>query len=657
MGFEDDVFISYAHVDNETLAAGQDGWVSLLHDRLNKRLQQLRREEVKNWRESKLQGYGEFTEALLTKLQRSALFICVLSPAYIKSKWRLNELREFHQRRVTRGDKVGVFKVVKKPVPFDEQPEELQGLLGYDFYESDSATGDIHEFSPELSAKHDNRYWSKLEDLAQDILRFLADMKSWESQAALRLDAGKNIYLAETTSDRAVDRDKVKRELEAFGCIVTPDAELPRTTADEVEAHVRAYLLTAEMSVHLIGERYGLIPEMAAGRSIVRIQHDLAQARGADPDFRRVIWIPNNLKNVEPAQQVFIKYLQEDHEAARGAELVQGNLEELKTAVHNLLKPKPKPKALPSNGYSGKALARVYLICDEPDYEDTEILRDYLYEQRLELLEPIARIKLQDFQEHKELLLLADAVMVYYGKVSDVWTRQQLRELQKLPGYGRDRPLFAKAFYLSAPSTPDKDEFFTYEARVIHGYDGFDPRLLEDFINDIKLGMSNYAGQQTAMITRDEKVRLFYSYSHRDEKLRDELETHLTLLQRQGLIDAWHDRKIGAGDEWKGAIDENLERADVILLLISADFIASDYAFDIEMKRALARHEEQKARVIPVIVRDVNWRNAQFARLQALPKDGKAVTLWENRDTAWRNVSEGIEHVVMEVRRRRGLSR
>src|SRR5262249_33198606 len=211
------------------------------------------------------------------------------------------------------------------------------------------------------------------------------------SQTANPLTAGKNIYLAETTFDRAIDRDKVKRELEAFGCIVTPDAELPRTTADEVEARARAYLQSAEMSVHLIGERYGLIPEMADGRSIVRIQHDLARACGADPAFRRVIWIPNNLKNVEPAQQLFIKYLQEDHDAVRGAELVQGNLEELKTTIHNLLKPKPKPKALPSNGYSGKAPARVYLVYDEPDYPDTAILRDYLRKQRLELLLPIAK--------------------------------------------------------------------------------------------------------------------------------------------------------------------------------------------------------------------------------------------------------------------------
>jgi len=149
---------------------------------------------------------------------------------------------------------------------------------------------------------------------------------------------------------------------------------------------------------------------------------------------------------------------------------------------------------------------------------------------------------------------------------------------------------------------------------------------------------------------RTPALQLFYSYAHKDERQRDELETHLKLLQRQGLIDQWHDRRISAGDEWKGEIDANLERADIILLLVSNHFLASDYCYDVELKRALERHAAGKARVIPVIIRDVNWRNAPFAPLQALPKDGKAVNLWPKKDTAWRNVAEGIERVIQELR-------
>ena len=128
--------------------------------------------------------------------------------------------------------------------------------------------------------------------------------------------------------------------------------------------------------------------------------------------------------------------------------------------------------------------------------------------------------------------------------------------------------------------------------------------------------------------------------------------THLKLLHRQGFIEPWHDRLIGAGTEWKGQIDDNLERADIILLLVSADFIASDYCYDIEMKRALKRHHAKEARVIPVIVRDVSWTKAPFGKLQALPKDGKAVKLWPDKDQAWRDVADGIEKAVHELRKK-----
>ncbi len=153
---------------------------------------------------------------------------------------------------------------------------------------------------------------------------------------------------------------------------------------------------------------------------------------------------------------------------------------------------------------------------------------------------------------------------------------------------------------------------------------------------------------------RRQATRLFYSYSHKDEFLRNELDTHLKLLQRQRLIETWHDRRINPGDEFDKEIDENLERADIILLLVSSDFIASDYCYDIEMKRALERHQKGEARVIPIILRDVNWKIAPFAQLQALPKDGLPVTKWPDKDSAWRNVSEGIERVVEEMRKNVG---
>ncbi len=146
-----------------------------------------------------------------------------------------------------------------------------------------------------------------------------------------------------------------------------------------------------------------------------------------------------------------------------------------------------------------------------------------------------------------------------------------------------------------------------------------------------------------------EPVKLFFSYSHKDEDLREELVKHLAILRRQGVIEAWHDRKIGAGREWAAEIDANLNNARIILLLISSDFLASDYCYDKEMLRAMERHEAGEAVVIPVILRQCDWQGGQFDKLQGLPKDCKPGTSWTNRDEAFTDIARGIRKAVAEL--------
>ena len=143
-------------------------------------------------------------------------------------------------------------------------------------------------------------------------------------------------------------------------------------------------------------------------------------------------------------------------------------------------------------------------------------------------------------------------------------------------------------------------------------------------------------------------IEVFYSYSHVDEELRIQLENHLTILRRKEVITDWHDRKIDAGREWEGEIDAHLNTAHIILLLISSDFIASDYCYNVEMMRAMERHNAGEARVIPVILRSVDWQGAPFGTLQALPQDAVPVTRWEDQDEAFTNITEGIRKVVEE---------
>jgi len=145
-------------------------------------------------------------------------------------------------------------------------------------------------------------------------------------------------------------------------------------------------------------------------------------------------------------------------------------------------------------------------------------------------------------------------------------------------------------------------------------------------------------------------VEVFYSYAQTDEPLCKELEKHLSLLRQQGIITEWHHRKIVAGTEWQHAIDTHLMTASVVLLLISADYLASDYCYGTEMQRALARHATGDACVIPVLLRPVDWQGAPFAHLQCSPRNHQPITSWSNRDEAFREVARAIREAIDHLR-------
>jgi len=137
-------------------------------------------------------------------------------------------------------------------------------------------------------------------------------------------------------------------------------------------------------------------------------------------------------------------------------------------------------------------------------------------------------------------------------------------------------------------------------------------------------------------------AKVFISYAHEDELLKDELLKHLLVLQREGLIEPYDDSMIVAGNEWDREIRDELDQADVILLLISSDFLASEYCWAIEMTRALEMHDRKSACVIPIVLRPAPWQNMPFAHLQALPRRAKPVVEWSSPDAAFVDVVDGI---------------
>ena len=216
-GYENDIFISYTHVDNEPVFKGEDGWITNFHRSLEVRLHQLLGEEVGIWRDPKLKGHDYLSDTIETQFPATVLLVCVLSPRYIKSESCMREIDAFVLAAESTGglkidNKSRLFKVVKTPVDRDKQPTELQGLIGYDFYEIEQETGKPREFRQDIGANKDLRYTAKFEDLALEIYQFLEQIKQPRVTDAPPDSAKKkSIYLAETTSDLNLQRDRIKR--------------------------------------------------------------------------------------------------------------------------------------------------------------------------------------------------------------------------------------------------------------------------------------------------------------------------------------------------------------------------------------------------------------------------------------------------------------
>lgn len=146
-----------------------------------------------------------------------------------------------------------------------------------------------------------------------------------------------------------------------------------------------------------------------------------------------------------------------------------------------------------------------------------------------------------------------------------------------------------------------------------------------------------------------EPLKLFYCYAHEDKTLRDELDTHLSGMKRQNLIKVWYDREILAGTDWEQEINTHLSTAHIILLLVSARFLASDYCYGIEMQKALQRDKAGTARVVPILLRPVDWEDAPFSHLQILPTGAKPVTRWTDHNDAFEDIARGLRKVVKQL--------
>ena len=446
--FETDVFISYTHTDNQPFGEDQERWIARLHSRLETRVEQFLGSKVSIFRDEKLQGNDAFAEVLLEQLEKVAALVCIVSPRYFQSEWCSRELTGFFQAAeqsggLQVGKKARLFKVVKTPPRPEQYPDELQRLLGYSFFHEPRA-GRIREFHLDPNPEKRREYWVTLDDLAQDVAHLLEEMRGRRPQPspATSVRNGPAVYLAETTSDLSLARENIRRDLEQRGYDVLPDEPLSVHGGDLV-ASVRDNLAKSKLSVHLIGSRYGAIPE-GEQRSIVQLQLEVAaQMNGR---LQRLLWIPENLEPAEERQEAFLADLQSAVTVGVGTELLRTPLETLKTYMVDKLTAPPKTSASETGVQEP---ASIYLICDQRDFEAVQPLADCLQGRGFAVTLPLREGNEAEIHEdHRESLVVCDSVIIYYGSAKEYWLRTKLRDLRKVPGWGRPKPIEVKAVYL-----------------------------------------------------------------------------------------------------------------------------------------------------------------------------------------------------------------
>jgi hypothetical protein len=498
MNFEQNLFISYAHIDDQPLTPGEKGWITRFHATLKAILSMRMGREAKIWRDDKLQGNDVFSNEIVARFKQSAVLVSIVTSRYLNSEWCTREASEFCQSAqqtggLVVGNKSRVFKVIKTPVDTQESeslPAAMKDLLGYEFF---TVKGGVPlEFDPAYGQEYAQLYNQNVAKLAWEVAQLL---KTLQAEGSASKSDDRNVlsepqapskpavYLAECSYDRKQARELVEGELRRLGYPVLPDKRLP--VEDEVEyvAAVESLLARCPLSIHLVGESYGAVPDGPTGKSVGIHQNELAVARCRSGGLKRLIWLPQGTSSEHALQQSFIAALHQDAQAQFGADLIAGDIEELRAAVHATLRkieqPEPKQPERDVTGAqpaAGESTKQIYLIIyDEKDRKASVPVRKWCKQRGFEVALPAFEgdaSQVRKINEHH--LASCDAVVLFYGAGDEAWKRTIDNELKKMVAYRGGKPLPAMYTYLAEPRTSDKEDLIDMEEPgLIDGLGGF----------------------------------------------------------------------------------------------------------------------------------------------------------------------------------------
>lgn len=519
--FEADVFVSYAHRDDDRIGREPQGWVSQFHADLAAQIRVYLGADAFVWRDNDVHNNDDFQKKIVHRLARTAMFMPVVSASFLNSEWCMREAKEFAAAAEKNfgmyldGEKKRIFKVERIPTDRNILPEELQGTTTYKFFVDGK-----RPLRPYISDLDGLAYYAQLVDLAIDVadtIRRLAAVAGAGGSPAIEAGLTKEhaagatdkriVYLAEATYALDDVSAELRRDMKDRGYVVLPEGDLPRRARDYREC-VSQLLTRCDVAVHLVGSEYGFVPEGEEKKSNVWIQHELALSHARKGNLKQIVWLS---RNGEPGvrQKAFVNYLRADREATAQSETLEGGIEELKTEIYDTFDRLERMRAAAANAVKsaagtkpeGFAVAptgdepcvdadtplRVYILCERADRQTPEFVafRRYLISQGLETLLPtVGDSDGETLALHREKLAECDAALIYFGCGAPRWFEVKLNDFRKLLR-NRTPPVRAKGVYIAGPSTLEKEEVETNEAIVLHSQDGFSPETMRPFLTKL----------------------------------------------------------------------------------------------------------------------------------------------------------------------------
>ena len=499
MDVNKEILLCYAEADDVPVESGLKGWITNFHKFLSTLLSQISRDvpTIKLVTESNFSGVD---------FESSGAVLAVTTPNLAKQKDFTAALNAYGKRKRSSGDLVlggiaSFFKVLKGPYDPDGYFKEYIDLISYDFYLIDPLTGDPQEFTRFFGSDAERSYWMKLVDMAYDINQLLINQqKGLVDEEEFPRD--KTVYLASTGVDMVIQRDIIKRELNRHGYKVMPNHSLPKE-AKALDRMVREDLTKCRLAIHMVGEDYGYKPK-GSELSVVDIQNRIAsehtfqmveynKKNEKKEPFSRLVWVSPDLKNVTERQKIFIEDLKSDAASLEEAEVLQITLQELKTIVREELvtggrfKSKRDIQGLESSRKEEDKTQIIYLIHDKRDGADIEEMNKYLEAQGYKVVSPSYEGDLVDLRYiHQENLRRCDASIIYFGSSTEDWIKTKLQDLLKAPGFGRIKPLKAKAVYMKGDREGiDLEQFEKNNAMVLGRNGTFSPDQLKPFLTKL----------------------------------------------------------------------------------------------------------------------------------------------------------------------------